>query len=296
MASIVLAIVLSYSLCFRPDPDGNYPTGIWLRRDSYREQPIVHFNYKAIIIAQVTDIESNEGKTLYFSSINHLNRQSNNFRPATITSRDQDFNLDGLVDRIHIDFRLPLQNELVESVQMIGFFQYELKMHVKMEMESMLYFDYQGSFPGSGLEISGDLLLRQNEPLRVDHTSVHLYKEESIFHINHTAPLMSEQETIRRILDKFNDRGVGTDFNRRFSSWKLLPMEEPTELFTLEVDVDIPKLQSIVFIPTPYEAFLESWMRYLSIFVIVGSLIRVLSRHLFEYQILQTKVKQIKQQ
>jgi hypothetical protein len=288
IVSSVLVIILPYLLCFNRGE--MHQTIAWLRWDSYREQPRVHFNYKTIMMFQATDTDTKQVKQLFSSSIRTFNNSSNNFRPASISYNEHDYNLDGVVDRIHISGRLPLKNESLKSLQIIVFVDYSLTKHVKIDMESMIYFDYHGSYPGTRLDLTGDLILRQNAPIRIGNTSVDIYKDESLLEYSLSSSSLPDSEKVQRILNSFQDRDVATDFHKRFSVWTPRKEEEISNSFDLNLNIDIPKLQPVIYIPTFYEALLEFWMRYLSLLIIFILLLRLLSGYLYEYQILRTKI------
>jgi hypothetical protein len=288
IVSSALMIILPYLICFNGGE--TYPTVAWLRRDSYREQPHVHFNYKTIVMLHTTDTDTKKEKQLFFSSIRDLNNHSNNFRPASLSCNHHDYNLDDVVDRIHISGRFPMKNETVNSLQIIVFVNYSLKRHVKIDMESILYFDYHGSYPGSQLDLTGDLILRQNAPIRIENASVDIYEDENLLDLNPSLLSLPDSKKVQHILNSFQNRDVATDFHKRFSVWTPLIEEEVSNSFDLDLNIDIPKLQPVIFIPTFHEALMEFWMKYLSVLVIFILLLRLFSGYLYEYQILRTKV------
>jgi len=281
-------IILPYLLCLNLGE--THPTVVWLRRESYREQPHVHFNYKAILMVQATDTDTEEEHQIFFSSIRDLNEHSNNFRPASISCTEHDYNLDGVIDRIHISGRLQLKREVVKSLQIVVFVDYSLKRHVKIEMESIIFLDYHGSYPGSHLSLTGDLILRQNHPLRINDKSFDIY-DENLLDFGPSQSSLSDSDKVRRILNSFQNRDVATDFHKRFSLWTPLKEQDTSNSFDLDLNIDIPKLQPVVFIPTFYEVLMDFWIRYLSILIIFIVLLRMLSQYLYENRILRSNFR-----
>ena len=69
-----LSIVIPFLACHSVIHDSSGRSeGVWLQRNTYKEQPRVGFNYKLIVIAQASDTASDLPKELYFSTMASIN-------------------------------------------------------------------------------------------------------------------------------------------------------------------------------------------------------------------------------
>lgn len=310
-----LTIILPYFLCFSPnytaDNDSSsstsYPLGLWLKRDSYKEQPIVDFEYKAIIVAQgirkksgYDSVDVDVPIELYFSTmtaLDHFNERDN-FRLASVTYGKDDDDIDGKVDRLILDFELPLEStEKIYGIQGLVFVQYRLNGHVKMSMESLAYVQHDGGLPASRFETRGDLVLRQNFPMRVRNSNTILYENYSW--LDAEAALRSagvENANIQDIIKRYGTRDVTTDYHERYPLWtrdisnEAIGQDGNTH-FNLKATIDVPRLQNVLYIPTLYEVLMEAWMRYLSLLIVSTFLMRRLVQYVYTHQVLRVWVK-----
>ncbi len=294
------------------------PVGVWLKHDTYREQPKVKFQYKVIFVAQIKnkiirEIDGNffeyfTPKELYYSTVNEI--RAGTFRAASTTSREIDTDFDGVMDRLVMEIKMPLKaNEYVHGVQSIALVNYRLDTHVRMEMESLLYSHHESGLAGSKFSSTGDLNLRQMRPIPIIHTSNdendksniwELYSDEALLEFNIVNSSQSSVMQIQKIIEKYQSRSIATDYVERFPVW-VTEIEEDINVeanvgneyskdFELSLNVDIPKMQSIVYVPTLMEVLTEAWIRYLSLLVITGFLVRRVLFFLFTNHFMKTKI------
>lgn len=299
------------------------PVGVWLKHDTYREQPKVKFQYKVIFIAQIKNkilqeidgkiIESFTSKELYYSTIDGMNElRTETFRAASTTSREIDNDFDGVMDRLLMEIKMPLKaNEYVHGIQFIALLNYRLDTHVRMEMESLFYLHHESGLAGSKFSSTGDLNLRQMRPIPIINTSNDetdksniwkLYSDEALLEYDNIGVNSSQSNVmqIQKIIEKYQSRSIATDYVERFPVW-FTEIEEDINVepkagneylkdFELSLTVDIPKMQSIVYVPTLMEVLSEAWIRYLSLLVITGFLVRRALFFLFTNHFMKTKI------
>jgi hypothetical protein len=296
------------------------PVGVWLKHDTYREQPKVNFQYKVIFVAQVREkslqqidgkmIESFIPKELYYSTIDGMNElRTETFRVASTTSREIDNDFDGVVDRLLMEIKMPLKpNEYVYGIQSMALVNYRLDTHVRMEMESLIYSHHESGLAGSKFSSTGDLKLRQMRPIPIIHTGndqTHkrdiwkLYSDKALLEFDNIG-MNPSQSSLMQIIEKYQSRSIATDYSERFPLWLIENEEfiddeieagkEFSKDFELRLTVDIPKMQSIIYVPTLMEVLTEAWIRYLSLLVITGFLIRRVLFFLFTNHFMKTKI------
>ena len=268
-----LAIFLPYILSLsRRD----YPIGVWLKRDAYREQPEVHFQYKAIVVAQTKD-SSGMPKELYYSTMREVNdARPESFRAASVVVREVDENLDGLIDQLYLHFKIPLEGEQVYGVRALIFLDYRLQDHVKVDLDSLSFIRYNGGLPSSSYETRGDLVLRQNLPMSIREDFVNPYSDSELINVL-KATFSASESNIGKIIERYGARHITTNYVERFPLWNSnthTSSGRNNEAFDLKITIDIPRLQQVIFIPTFPMVLLEAWMRYLSLLVIAVHLMR----------------------
>lgn len=323
----ILTLVLPFYLCFSPryalrnniNHDSlnarttlGTPVGIWLKHDTYREQPKVNFKYRIIFVAQAVEKVAN-GKNvtllpreLYYSTYEELNeKRQQTFRSASTTSREADDNVDGVVDRLLLNIKLPLKcNEDVYGLQALVFVNYKLVNHVKMEIESLIHVHHEAGIAGSKFVSIGDLNLRQMKPIPIfsgrSNSNTRLYFDDDLVDIP-SALFEPSATNIGNILKRYQSRSIAADYVERFPIWtrqiesSSISNAETEDAgnkkgFELDLTVTIPKMQSIVYIPTLVEVLTEAWVRYFSLLVVVGCLAHLLFKYVFSNQILRTDI------
>ncbi|CAN0345140.1 unnamed protein product [Ascophyllum nodosum] len=139
----------------------------WAKMDTYLEQPEVTFTKQLLLLTE--GLKGGEAFSASFATVvgmNHLNHAR--VRAAVVKSFASDTNSDGLVDRLVLNARLPLNSdEEVTSVKMLAFFRTRLRDRVRMEMDNLAYFEGGSTLAGEALRVEGNFRLRQTWPLSV---------------------------------------------------------------------------------------------------------------------------------
>ena len=293
--AIIVPFLACHSAIYGTDDGSKRSEGLWLKRDTYREQPSVHFNYKVIFVAQAKDASNGSPKELYFStisSINNLRSADGSLRMASVTSREADDDFDGIVDRLYIQASLPLEShERVFGVKALIFLDYSLTKHVKIGMESVAYIHHDSGIQGDSFTTRGDIVLRQNVPIGVRDNPSIIFSGEPLVDFERVSS-HSNAANILSILEKYESRVVSADYVQRFPSWKRdLSYLQENRTFTLKATIDIPKMQEVVFIPTLQEILLDAWIRYLSVFILCLFLVRKICSFVYANRIIPTETK-----
>ena len=338
----IVILLIPFYLCFSPryalrnnlnddnDNNNNYlntrrttlgtPVGIWLKHDTYREQPKVKFQYRVIVVAQAkVRVENNEDETnatgnesmlpkeIFYSTFDQLNeKRQESFRASSTTSREADDDMDGVMDRFLLKVNIPIErNEFVYGLQALVFVTYKLENHVKMEMESLIHVHHESGIPGSKFTSFGDLNLRQMKAIPIisrntqsDDDIIRMYVDEELVQLQ-SATFEPSLSNVNNVLKRYHARTVASEYVERFPMWTRqvegpsMSTDESSEddkFFELDLTVTIPKMQTIVYVPTLMEVLTEAWMRYLSLLVVISGIGRLLFHFVFSNQILRTDI------
>ena len=255
-------------------------------------------------------------KELYYSTIDSINElRPETFRSASATSREADNDSDGVTDHLRLTIKMPLkENEYVYGMQAIVFVQYRLEAHVKMEMESLAYVHHESGLAGSKFSSTGDLCLRQMVPIPIMDDSSNdgelwtLFEDDKLLDIHSVERGVAMESNVRNIIQKYQSRNIATDYIQRFPVWTRQHDEyyhsvqngdndagenekkEYTKDFEFDLTVVIPKMQSIIYVPTLMEVLAEAWVRYLSFLVITGFCLRHLFLFVFTNHIVNSNM------
>ncbi|OXB78345.1 UNVERIFIED_CONTAM: hypothetical protein H355_009116 [Colinus virginianus] len=129
-SAAALALLLIAALTYVPPLLVAYRShGFWLKQSAYREQPTVRFRYELLFVATTGPGPDSFLAWSTFPAFNRL--QEDRLRVPLLSTREEDKNQDGKVDRLHFKLELPLQpTEHVVGVQLILIFSYHLYVSV----------------------------------------------------------------------------------------------------------------------------------------------------------------------
>ncbi|GAB6030810.1 hypothetical protein CHUAL_014205 [Chamberlinius hualienensis] len=186
--------------------------GFWKRTDWYSEQPKIRFKKQLLIW-----IELDDGiDYLAWSSFENLNKLlDSHLRIPLIQSREDDWNRDGVNDKMDLILDFPLTTETVKSATLLLLFDYQLNTFCRLQMESLAYFQQIAATNGLEWRIIADLSLKQKAPL--PHTGLFSTYNVSIFDAD---SIFAESFEIDRILEKYSERNVSTTVSGVYSIWK----------------------------------------------------------------------------
>jgi len=267
--------------------------GIWLKHDTFWEQPKSAYLYKAIVVLQVEDVSGTPGE-IFYSTIGGVNAlRPRSFRTAIIRSREIDNNLDGVMDQIYFSAIFPLSaNERVYGAHALLFFNYTLQDRVKINTEGMVYAGHDSGLAGSGLFVNGDLNFIQRYPIEIRGESSTLYGDEPLFD-EQTGSTQIDASVIKNIVEKYSRRlYANVRMENTLSIWsRALDVTSTTDKqFNFTLTLNIPE-QEVRYIPKAADVLKDGWIKYLSLFVVVSYLLRTFCSFVFNHQIVGTRVE-----
>ena len=278
----VVLLIMPFFLAYPFHKNG----GIWLKHDTYWEQPKTTYQYKTIIVMQVEDASGSPSE-IFHSTIGGVNAlRPDSFRTATIRSREIDNNLDGVMDQLYFSAVFPLSaSERVYSAHALLVFNYTLQDRIKIDTDAMVYVAHDSGLAGSGLFVNGDLNLIQRYPIEIRDQSSTLYAYE---------PLLDEQSgstqidvsVIKNIVEKYSRRlYANVRMDNILSLWSRAMDTSSTNdgQFNFTLTINIPE-QGVRYIPKAADVLKDAWIKYLSLFVVVSYLLRSFCSFVFNHQ------------
>ena len=257
--------------------------GLWVTTSSYYEQPDVKFLYKFMMVLEATSPATGQTKEIFVSNLDSLNvLRPGSYRSAIISVNDEDQDLDEKVDSFTLEADVPIgEDEQIQSMQAMLFFNYKLDDRVKFDMESIAYTSVDSSNLIS-FDTSGTLVLRQSNPLGIRDSSSTLYEEET--------PLLDNNglTSIDDILKTYRDRKVAVDYEERYPI-KTRATKGEASAFHFKMKINIPN-QEILCIPTLVEVLKDGWIKYLSFAVLCWMLVDKIKRFSFTNYLLPSRV------
>ncbi|XP_065186969.1 transmembrane protein 231-like isoform X1 [Sycon ciliatum] len=151
MMNVILPLIIAFNI-----------PGFWQKYSEYREQAHVQYQHHLIV-----SMSSAAEQVATWSTMGNYNRLATaKLRIPLVTSYAVDNNFDGKPDAFNITVEMPLSSgERIQQVQLMLFFSYHLSSFARLQAQGMAYVDHVSPFPGARLDIGGDLLLLQRNPL-----------------------------------------------------------------------------------------------------------------------------------
>ena len=142
------------------------------------EQPLVQFKDKLIYQYQGLDISSLKGYST-IPEYNDLLGKSATKKPLSINSYETDYNYDSLNDEIQVNFTIPIDstnNEQVNKLNVIYFFDFQLQTRARIDMETALILSAESIDAGSIVYFNGNLQFNQlntlsSQGIKTDYVS-----------------------------------------------------------------------------------------------------------------------------
>ena len=276
VATSVLAIILPFFLAY---PFHNNGT-IWMKEDTYWEQPDVEYRYEFIAVLNAKQQGSDNLKEIYYSTEAARNQLSSyNSRTALIRSQDIDENVDGLTDKIICNVVIPLEdNEEIYSVEAILLASYRLKDRIKLNTEALIHVQKDSGIPRKGFYAVSDIELKQAYPMEIRNYFSTIYEEDPLFDGDSTDQRLG---SIHKIMEHFHQRQYSAGSRNKYTAWT---NNEDDKKFKLKMIVNVPT-QQVRYIPKTAEVIKAAWIKYLSILVITSYIVRSSSSFIFSQQL-----------
>ena len=296
----------------------------WLRLKEYTEQPLVdYYNNYMIYITKISDINDDIDQTNYNyqtffdSSINFLNEKFNEIcnhelnvnsdnnncdklKNSFITNITTDIDEDGINDKLTIKYEVA-DNELFESIiqnrnnkldiKLMFFLKYGLRKKVKLIMTPMVYINLPIELRnirdllnnGKEIRLNGNLELIQKSPIVSTAVTSQLYYEEFPFKIYYT-------ESAPFDLLYYYNKYKNNNYTIKYNYEKIeKPIEEQKIRITIEMN--IPKMQQILYIQSVFEALKYAWMQYFYIFLPIYTILYIIFKFIIENNIFYSNTK-----
>ncbi len=269
------------------------PYNFWIKTNTCQEQPFVEDMHQTIL-----EIHGMNDEGVPFSavvstlgSVNHL--YPNLQRPATVRSRVDDINDDGIPDTFRLTAIIPLnEGEKVTSITVGSFIRVTLRDRARVQFDAIAYYHSSGGVPGQALNIDADLRLRQTWPLHVGGGYQYPYAEDTL--VNQRSMVSAEQALLSTILQKSLERNLTVTLESPTVSWmpsvpisNLISLNAPTLNVTLVLHINH---QDILYTPPVNEVVQQGWIQYLAVFLVVWYLIDKLCSFVFWNQLVETRV------
>ncbi|KAM5263261.1 LOW QUALITY PROTEIN: transmembrane protein 231 [Ctenodactylus gundi] len=252
--------------------------GFWLKRSSYEEQPSVRFQHQVLLVAL---LGPEPGGFLAWSTFPAFNRlQGDHLRVPLVSSREEDQNQDGKMDRLHFRLELPLQStEHVLGVQLLLTFSYQLHRMSTFVMQSMAFLQSSFAVPGSQLHVNGELRLQQKQPLSYSGLDVRY----NVSVINGTSPFACDYD-LTRIMAAYQERNVTTVLDDPNPIWLVGRAAEAP--FVINAVIRYPV--EVISYPFFWEMLKFAWVQYVSILLIFLWVFKRIKIFVFQNQVVTT--------
>eukprot|EP00347_Sterkiella_histriomuscorum_P023807 403333320 len=219
---------------------------------------------------------------VYSTSRNINNQVQNLLSPPTVQSSSQDFDRDGLNERFNISIRIrkPAAGLLLNQATVIAGFNYKTIGVVDMEMESLAIMQQNiptyNSNPVTSLKAVGSLDFKQLYPLRRTRGVRSLYNDNLFSYL--------EYESLHTFLNRYTiGRNETTVYKHQVFTQRGLSSQN---FIDINMVVNIPTYQDILYIPDVWEVLKFAWIQYYSFLL----LIYVFLYHFFYGFIIKNKV------
>lgn len=267
--------------------------GIWIKYETYREQPTVKFKHKYFLLIETgtsaDNYNDNDDGDVICGTFTKLITRPN--RCSLVTVEEMDDNKDGKVDSI--DFDLMISNVTTDnyrSIYLMLFFDYKLNDKCKLHAESIGIVSSSSNtmiLPDdgktNGLNVQAELKLMQKRPLNCKRRII-LTNEQQVI----TDDLLYGAEVFEnRLINYAARRNISTKLN--VLSSRLLIGDDATVGKTLRLSATIYiNEDTIVFKTSFWELIKWAWIQYFSILTLflIGS--RKLKSFMFQRRILPT--------
>ena len=253
----------------------------WLRIKEYIEFPII--DYYERYMTYITTEKSGAYKTFFASSnqdlnekfsricgqtINTLdtNRQCNtiNSAPSLVSFVDSDMKNNKLSFTYSInpnDFYYDNTENINVDLKLIIFLKYTISKKVKLIMTPMIYIDIPiNNARGKIITLNGNLELIQKSP--IPSTTItsqsHNYAKPFEIQYNDASPF-----DLLYYYNKYKSQNYTLKYNYE----KIVKTNSENENIEIKIDMNIPKMQKILYFESVYETLKYAWMQYFYIFL-----------------------------
>jgi hypothetical protein len=166
------------------------------------------------------------------------------------------------------------------------FFRSQLQSSAKIVMESVVHISHDSGVSGKELYTAGNLVFHQNNPLFVKGGYTTMYTDTEL--VDATNVVSAKDGDVKTILEKVTGRNYTMVYEPQLAYWGA-KVDDLSGTFTLNAKLNIPT-QDIVYVPKPMEVLKDAWVKYLSMFVVVGFFLEKLCSFVYFHQLVETKM------
>ena len=295
--STFIGIILLILAIFIPLIAAYASEDFWLRLKEYMEQPIVEFSNHYMLYV-TSNVASKNVKTFFYSSNGKLNEKYENISnnelnigfsledKAQISSSSFDDDNDGIDDRIIVKYETS-ENEIIncdkKDIKLIFFLKYRLMKQVKLLMTPMIYVDIpiigKG---GKQIDLNGDIELIQKSQIVSTTITSQIYNYENPLYVNER--LYSPFDMLY-----FYNKYKNLNYTLKYNYEKI--EKNLNERLIVNIEMNIPKLQRVLYIQSVFEAIKYAWMQYFYIFIPIYLILYSIYKFIIESNIFYSHAK-----
>ena len=258
----------------------------WNSLQTYYEQPIVIYNSNYLIYTMEGDIDQGTLTGYFSSSSTDLNSYypGNLLRNPSISVGQFDDDNDGKNDRLVAKISFSSENRTqFKNVKFLLFLDYGLRDKAKLLMNTMVYVDIDTPNGVSEITTKGDLILKQTSPIASTSVPSKQYYSTDLFEVDLYSPY-----DFLEIYNKFTNRNYTTSYE--YIPF-IIPPNSGSNVITMNIEINIPKLQKVFFYQSVYLNLKEAWIQYLFIFIPIFVGVYYLLLFILENQVFPCSVK-----
>ncbi|XP_073986513.1 transmembrane protein 231 [Rhodnius prolixus] len=244
--------------------------GLWLKMDTYREQPDVNFMYEYFIMLETNKIES----PVICTTFKVLSSAIEEFNGCPVIKvKEDDYDKDGKKDKLYFEAESLLSaTENVYSVTVLLLFNYKLYSHSWFEMESAAWLQSSSPLGGGRFQATGRLSLHQ--------TSLFNHQgRDTRYNTSVVTATELHQFSLFDMIAQYADRNVSTRLENVYTVWTR--GRSPDQQFILSLQISYPE-EIIYYRPGLWHVLKLAWLQYLGLLYIAILLSRRLKHFVLD--------------
>ena len=266
--SFCVTFVFIFFVLFIPFFAGYSTDNFWERLKIYYEYPKVKMRNRYIINV-INNDTSNIIKPIqnsFYTSNFYYNRDfQGNLLKSPSVSITNHINSNQITEKISFKLSFPIMN--IKNIKLFLFYDYFLMEKVKLKMNTMTYIDIDCPYYScSKIIANGDLILNQKSPISVSSIPLGIYyqKKGDLLKVERG----ESKYDIFYYYNKYNSRNFTTKFKPK-DIFYYKGNNDIEENFSIELEINIPKLQEILYYDSVYGTLKNTFVQYIFISVFV---------------------------
>ncbi|KAK0399242.1 hypothetical protein QR680_002957 [Steinernema hermaphroditum] len=249
--------------------------GLWRKVELYREQPVVDFEGKCILLIR----GSADNEYVVWSSFHNLNEAIGSHLNVPLIEKQRfDWNSDGKTDKASVKTKFADIQFPVHSVLWVLLLNYKLDQRFLIEMVTSVVGETEQLRPGSGVRIAGHLNMLQRELLFED------FKQDSPFNCSSDDVTQFEPSNLLA-------HGLSLNYSTELTSQKVIwePSVTAENRFTVTMDIHVAP-QILHYRTGVFQLLKWAWIQYLSLFIVAHYALRNFAAFVFENRLVAVTV------